>query len=254
MPALPPSAEPAPESTLSAGQLRTLLGMCGYRGAVIATWRRHVLPVGCRVSLQFGDQLARDGDGLTQVAIRCSLEINGDDQRIGEVTYWQIRKVLPATVDGERVHFALETDLLLGGMIRFDDVLTHGGEIVRHLRLLISDARLTLAQLPINDRLGDDARPPVLRIEARFAADLAAGRSGLVVPDTADAGGPAVAPVRTTTTRHVGLGIAACDCLADQVLPDLAQAVRAMIAQQRSTRALRTAQWPSQVLPASAAL
>ncbi|MFH0298075.1 hypothetical protein AAFX91_12695, partial [Bradyrhizobium sp. 31Argb] len=33
------------------------------------------------------------------------------------------------------------------------------------------------------------------------------------------------APFRTTT-RHVGLGLAACDCLTDQVLPDLAQAAR----------------------------
>ncbi|WP_454629721.1 hypothetical protein [Bradyrhizobium cenepequi] len=251
---MPPIAEPAPELTLTAGQLRTLLGRCGYRGAVIATWRRHVLPVGCRVSLQFGDQVARDGDGLTHVVIRCSLEINGNDERMGEVTYWQIRKVVPATVDGNRFHFAVETDLLLGSMIRLDEVLAQGGEILRHLRLLISDARVTLADLPINDRLGDDAGPPVLRIEARFAADLAAGRSGLVVADQADSCRPAVAPVRATTTRHVSMGIAACDCLADQILPDLAQAIRAMIAQARSTRSPRTARWPSQVLPASAAL
>jgi hypothetical protein len=253
MPALPPIAEPAPELMLTAGGLRALLGMCGYRSTVIATWRRHMLPVGCRVSLQFGDQLARDGDGLTQVGIRCSLEINGNDERIGEVTYWQIRKVLPVTVDGDRVHVALETDLLLGNMIRLDDVLTHGAEVFRHLRLLISDARSTLAHLPVEDGLGEDAAPPVLRIEARFAADLAAGRSGLVVPDPAEAGGPAAAPFRTTT-RHVSIGVAACDCLADHVLPDLAQAVRAMVAQERSTRSLGTAQWPSQVLPASAAL
>ncbi|MDI4239566.1 hypothetical protein OZ411_43070, partial [Bradyrhizobium sp. Arg237L] len=163
------------------------------------TWRRHVLPAGCRVSLQFGDQLARDGDGLTRVGIRCSLELNGPDARIGEVTYWQIRKVVPATVDGHRVHFELETDLLLGSMIRFDDVLTQGAEMLRHLRLLIADARLTLAHLPVNDRLGEEARAPVLRIEARFAADLAAGRSGLVAPDPQDPGGPAAAPFRTTT-------------------------------------------------------
>jgi hypothetical protein len=252
MPAAPPIAEPAPDLMLTPAGLRTLLAICGYRGAVIATWRRHVLPVGCRVSLQFGDQVVRDGDGLTHVAIRCSLEINGNDERIGEVSYWQIRKVLPVTVDGERVHFALETDLLLGNMIRLDDVLTHGAEVFRHLRLLISDARLTLAHLPLNDRLGEDAAAPVLRIEARFAADLAAGRSGLVVSDPAETGGPAAAPFRTTA-RQAAIGIAACDCLADQILPDLAQAVRAMIAQERSTRSLRTTQWPSQVLPASAA-
>ncbi len=251
MAALPPIAEPAPESMLTAGQLRTLLGMCGYRGAVIAAWRRHVLPVGCRVSLQFGDHVARDDDGLTHLAIRCSLEINGNDERIGEVTYWQIRKVLPATVDGNRVHFAVEADLLLGNMIRLDDVLKDGAEMFRHLRLLISDARLTVAHLPVNDRLGEDAAAPVLRIEARFAADLAAGRSGLVVPDPADSGGPAVAPFRTTT-RHVGMSIAACDCLIHQLLPDLAQAVRAMIVQERSTRSPGAARWSSQVLPASA--
>jgi hypothetical protein len=250
MAAVPPIAEPAPDWRLTAGGLRTLLAMCGYRGAVLATWRRHVLPAGCRVCLQFGDQLARDGDGLTRVVIRCSLELNGHDARIGEVTYWQIRKVVPATVDGQRVHFELEADLLLGTMIRFDDVLAQGAEMLRHLRLLIADARLTLAHLPVNDRLGEEARAPVLRIEARFAADLAAGRSGLVVPDPQDAGAPATASSRTTT-RHVGLGLAACDCLTDQVLPDLAQAARALIAQQRSPG---TAPWPSQVLPASAAL
>jgi hypothetical protein len=251
MPAVPPIAEPASDLMLTAAGLRTLLAIGGYRGAVIATWRRHVLPVGCRVSLQFGDQLARDGDGLTHAVIRCSLELNGNDEPIGEVTYWQIRKVLPTTVDGDRVHVALETDLLLGNMIRLDDVLTNGAEVVRHLRLLIADARLTLAHLPVNDRPGADAAAPVLRIEARFAADLAAGRSGLVLPDPA-AGGPAAAPFRTTT-RQVGIGLAACDCLADQILPELAQAVRAMIAEARSARSPGTAQWPSQVLPASAA-
>jgi hypothetical protein len=252
MPAVPPIAEPAPDLMLTAGGVRTLLAICGYRGAVIATWRRHVLPVGCRVSLQFGDRLARDGDGLTHVVIRCSLELNGNDARIGEVSYWQIRKVLPVTVNGERVHVALETDLLLGNTIRLDDVLTHGAEVVRHLQLLISDARATLAHLPLDDRPGADAAAPVLRIEARFAADLAAGRSGLVLPDPNDAGGPAAASVRPTA-RQVGFGLAACDCLADQILPDLAQAVRAMIAEARSARSLRTAQWPSPVLPASAA-
>ncbi|WP_027584688.1 hypothetical protein [Bradyrhizobium sp. Ai1a-2] len=249
MPAVPPSAEPAPEVMLTAARLRTLLAMGGYRGAVIATWRRHVLPVGCRVCLQFGDQLAHDGDGLTDVVIRCSLQLNGQDERVGEVSYWQIRKLLPATVEGQRVHFALETDLLLGSTIRLDDVLAQGAAVVRHLRLLLKDAQLTLAQLPVNDRLGAAARPPVLRIEAGFAADLAAGRSGLVAPDPHDA----AAPVRTTT-RHVALGSAACACLADQVLPDLAQAARAMIAQDRAARSPGTAPWASPVLPASAAL
>ncbi|MCA6108179.1 hypothetical protein [Bradyrhizobium cenepequi] len=244
---MPPIAAPAPELMLTAGRLRTLLAMGGYRGAVVATWRRHVLPAGCRVSLQFGDQLARDGDGPTHLVIRCSLQLNGDDARLGEVTYWQIRKVLPATVDGHRVHFALDTDLLLGSTIRLDEVPAQGAAIVRHLRLLISDARSTLTHLPVNDRLGDDAAPPVLRIEAQFAADLAAGRSGLVLP-----AGPAGAPVRTTT-RHVGIGIAACDCLTDLILPELAQAVRAMIAQARSARSPEAAPWPSRVLPASAA-
>jgi hypothetical protein len=164
MPAVPPIAEPASDLLLTAGELGTLLGLCSYRGAMIATWRWHVLPVGCRVSLQFGDQLARDNDGLTQLVIRCSLELNGRDARIGEVTYWHVRKVLSAMVNGERVQFALRT-----------------------------------------------------------------------------------------TTCHVGIGLAACDCLTDQVLPDLAQAVRAMIAQERSAGSPGTAQWPSEALPASAA-
>ncbi|MCA1452486.1 hypothetical protein I6F35_04540 [Bradyrhizobium sp. BRP22] len=232
MAAMPPRAAPAPDLTLSAGQLRTLLAIGGYRGDVIASWRRHLLPAGCRVMLQFGDQLARDGDGPTQVVIRCSLELNGDAARIGEVSYWQIRKVLPVTVDGERVQLALDADLLLGSAIRLDDVLAQGAAIVRHLKLLLSDARRTLSHLPVDDRTGEDTGPPVVRIEARFAADLAAGRSGLVAPEP---GGPA--PVRTTT-RHLAIGMAACDCLADHVLPELAQAVRAVIAQARSTRAL----------------
>jgi hypothetical protein len=248
MSAVPPLAEPGPELTLTAGRLRTLLATCGHHGAVVATWRRHALPVGCRVSLQFGDQLAREGDGPMQVVIRCSLELNGSEARLGEVTYWQLRKLVPATVAGDRIHVVLDTDLLLGSRIRLDEVLTQGAAIVRHLQLLIADARATLAHLPVNDRPGDDAAPPVLRIEARFAADLAAGRSGLVVAAPADSTAPAIAPFRTTP-RHVAIGIAACDCLADHVLPELAQAARALIAQARSPGA---APWSSDGLPASA--
>ncbi|MGY3614640.1 hypothetical protein ACVJGD_000836 [Bradyrhizobium sp. USDA 10063] len=34
MPTVPPIADPAPQPMLTAGGLRTLLAMCGYRGAV----------------------------------------------------------------------------------------------------------------------------------------------------------------------------------------------------------------------------
>jgi hypothetical protein len=104
-----------------------LLEACGYAGAMVLIRGQPSLPVGCRVSLQFGDQVARTADGVTHVTIRCRLSINGADRRLDEVTCWQIRKTVCASADGERFGFTIDTELLLGSVVLLGDVLAHGG-------------------------------------------------------------------------------------------------------------------------------
>jgi hypothetical protein len=88
-----------------------------------------------------------------------------------------------------------------------------------------------LRELPVDDRLGRAAGLPVLRIEARFAGDLAAGRCGVVRPDGKR---PSSMP-HTITTRHLLMACSGCDCLAEQIVPELARTLRRMIAQERQS-------------------
>ena len=90
---------------------------------------------------------------------------------------------------------------------------------------LIADANATLYDLRIDDKASREADSPIMRIEAKFLDDLAVGRSGLVASTV-----PRIASHRvSTTTRHLRMLRTACDCLRDDVLPDLARAVRSVL-------------------------
>jgi hypothetical protein len=188
-------------------------GRSGNRGIGI-----HALSRGCAVSLQFGDHIVTGANGTTRLAIRCSLRVNGEDDRAAGVTCWQICKSFYRRVGSERLEFAVEADVILGSGIVLADVLAHGSDVYRHLRLLIADARDTLRDLHHADGSPKSAASPVLLVEAKFLGDLAVGRSGLVASSRPDPSG-----------RHLPMIVAACDWLKDGVLPDLARAVRAMI-------------------------
>jgi hypothetical protein len=188
----------------------------------------HALSRGCAVSLQFGDQIVAGGNGTTRLTIRCSLQVNGEDDRAAGVTCWQIRKSFYRRVGLERLEFAIEADVILGSGITLADVLAHGRDVYRHLRLLIADARDTLRDLPVAGGSPNGAASPVLLIEAKFLGDLAVGRSGLVASSMPD-----------PSSRHLRMTAAACDWLKDGVLPDLARAVRAMILQVSSSLPVR---------------
>jgi hypothetical protein len=220
-----PSAQYA--SLLTVDRVRAVLDACGYRSAAVLLAGTHSLSPGCTVALQFGDQIAMSGGGATRLTIRCSLQINGVDDRIDGATYWQIRKLFRLAIGTDGLSVAVEADMILGSGKRLADIPVDGGDAYRHLRRLIADARATLHDLSIDDRPGWEPAGPVLRIDAKFLGDLAAGRSGLVASTD-----PGISSHRaSTTTRHLSMMQAACDCLNDDVLPDLSRAVRSMILQ-----------------------
>lgn len=226
-----PIALQLPDVMLTADRLSTLLEASGYRSTMSIIRGSHVLPPGFRVVLQFGDHMSSDADGVARMTIRASLILSGSDRRAGEATTrWQLGKSVPTFVGNTASSFVIEADLLLGTAIGFDDVLVRGGEFTRHLRLLIQDARATLAALPVNNRTDAKTRGPVMRIEARLASGIVAGRSGILRPTDG-------VTVRTSV-QHVLCGIAACNCLDDQILPELARAARSTIAQVRSRGAV----------------
>ena len=79
-----PSAQYA--SLLTVDRVRAVLDACGYRSAAVLLAGTHSLSPGCTVALQFGDQIAMSGGGATRLTIRCSLQINGVDDRIDGAT------------------------------------------------------------------------------------------------------------------------------------------------------------------------
>jgi hypothetical protein len=222
------SLHPAP--LLTVDRVRALLETCGYHSTAISLPGPHSLSPGCTLSLQFGDQIAMGAGGATRLTIRCSLQINGADDRGYDVTYWQIGKSFRPSAGRDGFDIAIEADLILGGGERLADVLAHGAQAYRHLRLLIADARATLLDLLIDERSGRKCDRPIMRIEARFLGDLAAGHSGLVVSTE-----PRISHRASTRTDHLRMTQAACDCLNDDILPDLARAVRSMTLQASSS-------------------
>jgi hypothetical protein len=222
----PSAAHAMPKLKLSVDRVRALLDAGGYESAIVVAHRQHDLPAGCNVALEFGDRVTRDMDGTTHMPITCSVVLNGSERRAASATRWRISKTLSMTVDQDRLLLTIDAELLLGSTVGLDDVLLRGGEVLRHLRLLLADANATLGNLPIDDRRGEEL-PQRLRIDARFAANLAVGRCGLVRRRLSDGDRPPI-PVCITTHR-ARVGMAACDGLADHVLPDLARAMRATI-------------------------
>jgi len=245
---MPTAPTAATELMLTPDRLRVLLEASGFGSSMAVAPGRHQLSVGCSIVLQFGDEVVRDEAGVRQIKVKSSIVINGDDRRADRVTRWEISRSVSAVADDERFGIALEADLLLGSVVPLEDRLISGEEALRHLRQLIADLQATLRGLPLNDRLGEDARLPILRIEARFSGDIAVGRSG-VVPAPENGRRPATP---RTTAQHVRLGIATCDCLAEQVLPDILRAVRTVIGADNRARIplqheANGSAWPQQV-------
>ncbi|WP_316229414.1 hypothetical protein [Bradyrhizobium sp. SZCCHNR1070] len=222
------SSTPQAEPVLTADRLRALLAAGGFASALAVAPGRHVLPVGSSIVLQFGDEMTRDEAGNRRITVKCSIVINGDDRRAARVTRWQLSRSIPMAVEDERFSIMVDADLLLG-TVHLDHHLVGGEEALRHLQLLIADAQATLRNLPVNDRLGADARGPAVRIEARFSGDMVVGRSGVV---QAFAGGRRPAALRATA-QHIRMGVATCDCLAGQILPDVLRGVRAVMGPDR---------------------
>jgi hypothetical protein len=251
---------------LSAERLRAGLEASGYRCDTALLPGSRSLSPGCAMSLQFGDRIAKDADGVTCLTVRCSIQINGSSEHVSGVTRWQIRKQVHAPGRGKQLCFAIEADLILGRDISLADILTHGGDVYRHLHMLIGDASATLRDRSVENRRGGEVgglvSTPVMRIEARFFGDLAAGRSGLVTRHGAGSFGHSA----EVAARHIQITRAACDWLQDDILPDLASAIRRMVLQVQTTIRYRSptnaatadvrshsGSWPHDPSPQSAA-
>jgi hypothetical protein len=220
-----PTLHPAPRLTVD--RLHAVLETRGFQCAIVLLAGAHSLAPGCTVSLQFGDRIAIGAGGAMRLTIRCSVQINGGEVRARGVTYWQIRRLVSPPSGSDGLGIAIEADLILGGEIGLSKVPARVDHALSHLRRLIADARDTLRDLPIDDRPGRCIEGSAVRIEAKFLGDLAAGRSGLVVSRE-----PRIAAYSPAmTTDHKRMTRAACNWLDDEVLPELAQAVRSMIPQ-----------------------
>ncbi len=240
-----PISPPSPVPLLTAGLLRAGLESRGYRCTTALLPGVRALAPGCMVALQFGDQVAMKADGTTCLTVRGSIQINGSDERVGGITYLQVRKLFNRLACRDRLCFAVEADLILGGGISLAEGLALGDDIHRHMQILIGDASATLHDLSIDERERRDIPPvmaPVMRIDARFLGDLAAGRSGLV---TSGGAGRATLPAKVAA-RHLQITRMACDWLKDDILPDLASAVRRLTLQAQTTLRYRV---PANVEP-----
>jgi len=206
--------------TFEAKQLRAALEARGYRCTTALLPGVRSLPAGCMMSLQFGDRIAMNADGVTCVTLRCSIQINGAHEHVSGATCWQIQKLVSAPAGQDRLCYAIETDLILGGGIELADVLTQGANIYQHLLVLFGDASATLRGLSLA-RGRANAIAPVMRIEARVFGDLAVGRSGLV----GASGAGDFAHSAKVAIRHLQITQAACDWLRNEVLPDLGGAI-----------------------------
>jgi hypothetical protein len=204
---------------LTDDQIRAVLAAGGYRSVATSVRGIRSFPAGCAVALQFGDKVTVGQSGRPTQTIQCSLRINGEDDRTDDVTRWRIERWCPRSAGSDAFNLAIEADLILGRNISLVDVAAHGGGAYRHLRVLIADARDSLSELAV-DRQQADITGPAMRIEARQLRDLVAGRSGFVAPHRA-----------RVSSQYLRMTYAACDWLADEVLPDLARAVRALIVQ-----------------------
>jgi hypothetical protein len=203
---------------LTDDHVRGVLDACGYRSASTSLRGGRLLPPGSAVMLQFGDQVTLGKTGRPHMTIQCSVRISGEDDRTDRVTKWQIGKAYVRGAESDGFVLAIEADFLLGSHVPLTDIALFGGDTYRYLRLLVADARSTLRELHI-DRRQSAPTGPAVRIEARQFRDLIAGRSGLVKPHR-----------QHVSARYLSLTRAACDWLADAVLPDLGRGVRRALA------------------------
>jgi hypothetical protein len=191
--------------------------------------------------LQFGKRMAADGDGVPHSSLHCDLVLNGNEAHSGYAACWTAAKAVRMSGVGDQGSLTMDVRLVLGREVFLEDIRTHGADVFRHLRLLLADARATLLSLPVADETVAGADGPALRIEARFIGDLAAGRSGFVGDRAAGDG-----RLKASTAHPRTFGIAqrrqqalaaACDYLAGRIVPDLARALRRLIA--RETLSMR---------------
>jgi hypothetical protein len=216
MPVSSPTALGGSERVLTTDDLRRLLAACGYDSTVV-DGAKFAVPAGCSINLQFGEDIAL-GDGETaRAAVRCKLAIGANHQRSGRASRWHIHKLLALSGDADRFCVAIEAELVLGEGLALGSTLTRETKAFDHLQLLLADARETLQAIPRARRDDAEIDGPVLRIEARFVGELAAGRSGLV---RSGPGGSAPRQISAVSQRLLS---AACTCVADQLIPDLAR-------------------------------
>lgn len=212
------------EPVLTTDRLRALFDASGFASAMFVAPGRHVLPVGSSIVLQFGDEVTRDETGNRRITVKSSIVINGEDRRADRVTRWQLSRSMPIAAGDERISIVVDADLLVG-TVHLDQHVIGCEEALCHLQLLIADVQATLRSLPVSDRLGADARGPAVRIEARFSGDMVVGRSGVV--QTSGSGRRSAA--LRATAQHIRMGVATCDCLAEQILPDVLRGALSVI-------------------------
>jgi hypothetical protein len=175
---------------------------------------------GISLTIQIGKVVAHPVGGTPTLLIECALRLKGTGP-VDKANRWTLAKMFPSSPQQERPNLSLQIDVVATG--EFASALS--GEwrrdIYRHVHAQIVDARKTLRALPVLEvpSRAMDENGLIVVVEVLAIADLAIGRSGLRKP---------LSP--WFSAREVALRLAACDGLAYEILPDLAQAMRAWTA------------------------
>jgi len=171
------------------------------------------------LTAQIGDRVTAADGGAPMVAIDCVLCVNASDPP-AQATRWKAVKVYSSSSDRQRADLAFRIAVTVVGEATPEFVRDQVRRNFGQLWVLIADARAALAELPFvrERRLASDQVGPVAVIEASVIADLLIGRSGVRKSTYPSFLASEVAPCAL-----------ACDGLADVILPDLLQAICAIV-------------------------
>lgn len=218
----PITLQPArsPGHVLTADRLLTALQAHGYHCNVSQLSSVQLLPPGLSTVLQFGDTITLGDSGWPTLVVRCGVQIS--DGRGRDTARWKVQKTI-TVAEPEPLSIVIEADVVLSRRVVLSELLSDEEDVYWHLGVLFNDLRETLQAVPVSRRRGATVDIPAARLEARFFADVAAGRSGLARQLKGERS-LSLNPRQTLQIIRTG-----CDLLRNNVIFELAGVVRGVV-------------------------